>query len=142
MIVLSVQTENELLKVLFFDYQSLVQKAINEKRFSERVQILRESNQQKGKLQAQMARLQKSANSVSELEDQSFELIDDNLLQAKLRTGLFFKDDLALLLEEQGDKLPAGVKKCIQSFFNQLKPEEYLLFWYIEESEWRALLSN
>ncbi|MGD6778541.1 hypothetical protein ACQCT3_02230 [Sutcliffiella horikoshii] len=142
MIILSIQTEDEELKDSFETYKSLVKSAVDEQDFMKRVQLVKKSNRIKEELQTRLATLHKTHSSISELADNTYEEVKGKVLQSKLKTGLFLKDDLKLLLEEQKEVLPAEIYTHLVESYQQLNENEYLLFWYIEENEWRALLSN
>lgn len=142
MIILSIRTDDTELKDFFLTYKSLVKSAVQEQDFPKRVQLVKKSNRIKEELQTRLASLHKNSSAISEQDAQAYEQIYGKVLQAKLKTGLFIKEALESLLEEHKENLPVGIYEHLVESNQQLNENEYLLFWYVEENEWRALLSN
>lgn len=138
MVVLAVITNDEQLEKMYMKYQQLFKQVANkELSFSEKQEIFREIEYSKTIINAYLADFEKS--SILEINELELQQISPPLLKAQLMNAIYTSDSFRILVEANVSLLE---KTSYVSLQDVLSSGQLLLFWNIEESEWRELLSN
>ena len=138
MVVLAVITNDRQLEMMYIKHQQFFKQVANkELNFSEKQEVFHEIEYSKTIINAHLASFDK--NSIHEINELELQEISSPLLKAQLMNAIYTSESFRVLVEENISLLK---QTSYVSLLEVLSSGQLLLFWNIEESEWRELLSN